>query len=73
MGWEVSWINPQIESTYRALTLVLSHEEMGIYRVDKIFPPTEMSAEELDAVADQEIAIIEAELQPVAPIATIEE
>lgn len=73
MKWEVSWINPQLESTYRALTLVLSHEEMGIYRVDKIFPPAEMSAEELALVAAQEIAIIEAELQPVARVATIEE
>ena len=73
MEWAVSWINPQIESTYRALTLVLSHEELGTHRVDKIFPIAPISEEELAAVAAQEIAIIESELQPVAPIATIEE
>ena len=73
MEWLVSWINPQIESTYRALTLVLAHEEMGTHRIDKIFPIAPISEEELAAVAAQEIAIIESELQPVAPIATIEE
>jgi hypothetical protein len=73
MAWQISWINPQHEATYRALTLVLSHEELGTHRVDKIFIPSEMSEEELAAVAAQEIAIIESELQPVAPVATIEE
>jgi hypothetical protein len=73
MEWEVSWINPQRESTYRALTLVLSHEELGTHRVDKIFPPAEIGVEQLSAVAAQEIAIIESELQPVAPVATTEE
>lgn len=73
MEWSVKWINPQIESTYRAATLVLAHEELGTHRVDKIFPPEEIDVEQLAAVAAHEIAIIEAELQLVAPIATIEE
>jgi hypothetical protein len=73
MAWQISWINPQNESTYKALTLVLSHEELGTHRVDKIFVPGEMSKETLAATAEQEIAIIESELQPVAPVATIEE
>jgi len=73
MAWQISWINPQNESTYKALTLVLSHEELGTHRVDKIFVPAEISEEELADVAAKEIAIIESELQPVAPVATIEE
>jgi hypothetical protein len=73
MAWQISWINPQHESTYRALTLVLSHEELGTHRVDKIFPPAEIGAEQLAAVAAKEIEIIESEIQPVAPVATIEE
>lgn len=73
MEWKAKWINPQLEPTYRAMTLVLTDELGQDYRVDKIFPAIEISGKELSEIAAKEIQIIEAEIQPVAPVATTEE
>jgi hypothetical protein len=37
MDWQISWINPQNEPSYRSLTLLLSGP-LGVFRIEKSWP-----------------------------------
>ncbi len=73
MNWHVEWINPQIEPSYRSYVLVLTSPSGKSYRVEKILPTKKPTKSELNEIALREIAIIELELQPIAPEAQITE
>jgi hypothetical protein len=59
MAWKSVWINPQKEPSYWSFTLVLTSPTGDSFRVDKVFPPAEMSKEEFDSAAAKEIEILE--------------
>jgi hypothetical protein len=65
MDWKISWINPQNEPTYYAITLLV--DGITQERIDKVYKkPVEITPEFLALEAQKEIARIESELNPPA-------
>lgn len=65
--WQILWINPQVEPTYKAMTLILI-SQWGVERMEKSWDfSVDLSKELLEAEAQREIERITLDNTP-API-----